>query len=172
MHNHLKLSSVLSKHLLLTVALVATAAGCTDELTVSSAACASGLKWNGGNEEHPEMNPGENCITCHTRDDGPAFSVAGTVYAKSAEPNDCYGVPSATIEIVGADNVVHTVKANSAGNFYLNKGSPVIKLPYKAAVIVDGKRREMVAAQMDGSCNSCHTAQGAGGAPGRVLVPE
>ena len=152
--------------------LVGALAGCTDELTVSSAACASGLRWNGGNEEHPEMNPGENCIQCHNKQDGPAFAIAGTVFADYAEANDCYGTSGVTIEITGADNVVHTMKSNSAGNFYWNKNGGKIALPYKAAVIKNGKRSEMDTPQEDGSCNSCHTKDGIAGAPGRIVAPQ
>lgn len=155
-----------------TCLLVTGALACTEELTVSSAACASGLKWNGGNEEHPEMNPGENCIQCHNKQDGPAFAIAGTVFAEYAEANDCYGTDGVIIEITGADNAVHTMKSNAAGNFYWNKSAGKIALPYKAAVIKNGKRSEMDGAQEDGSCNACHTAAGIAGAPGRIVAPD
>lgn len=30
----------------------------------------------------------------------------------------------------------------------------------------------LAGAQTEGDCNTCHTAAGAGGAPGRILIPQ
>ena len=47
--------------------------------------CTSGRTWRGGNEGSPEMNPGMACIQCHAAsDEGPRFSIAGTVYPTAA----------------------------------------------------------------------------------------
>jgi hypothetical protein len=45
-------------------------------------------------------------------------------------------------------------------------------VPYTARVKANGKVNAMAAAQTNGDCNSCHTAAGAEGAPGRVLFPQ
>ncbi|HSY23238.1 MAG TPA: hypothetical protein VK841_14025 [Polyangiaceae bacterium] len=54
------------------------------------------------------------------------------------------------------------------GNFY-STGS--IATPFDAKVLNGSKERDMVAAQTSGDCNSCHTEQGANGAPGRIMPP-
>lgn len=146
------------------------ASACTDELTVSSSSCASGLKWNGASEESPEMNPGEDCVYCHTKKDGPAFAIAGTVFPAASEANDCYGSSGVTVEITDANGKVHSMTTNAAGNFFWRKTSGAIALPYKAAIVKGTTRIEMPDEQYDGSCNSCHTPTGIGGANGRITM--
>jgi hypothetical protein len=64
---------------------------------------------------------------------------------------------------------VTTLNANAAGNFYIEKGT--LSTPYTAKVVSGSKTRAMSAAQTVGDCNTCHTAAGANGAPGRILMP-
>ena len=42
--------------------------------------------WTRGNHGSPDMNPGRACIACHTTDDGPALTIAGTVYPTASKP--------------------------------------------------------------------------------------
>jgi hypothetical protein len=57
---------------------------------------------------------------------------------------------------------------NSSGNFY----SPgTVTTPYTAKIVVNGVTTAMMASQTSGDCNSCHTANGAQGAAGRITVP-
>ena len=46
-----------------------------------------------------------------------------------------------------------------------------LELPFRAKVVFAGKERSMGTAQSTGDCNSCHTATGANGAPGRIVLP-
>ena len=133
-------------------------------------ACITDRMWTGGNRESPLMHPGGECIDCHTRLDGPPFDIAGTVYAGFHQVLDCNGESGATVVITDANGQVFTLTSNSAGNFYL----PVergLQTPYTAKVVVDGVERVMFSPQTNGDCNSCHTQDGANGAPGRVHIP-
>ena len=133
-------------------------------------ACITDRMWTGGNRESPLMHPGGECIDCHTRLDGPPFDIAGTVYAGFHQVLDCNGESGATVVITDANGQVFTLTSNSAGNFYLPVGRG-LQTPYTAKVVVDGVERVMFSPQTNGDCNSCHTQDGANGAPGRVHIP-
>jgi hypothetical protein len=135
-------------------------------------ACTSGEYWTGGDRESPLMHPGGECVSCHvSRHEGPRYSVAGTLYASMADPDDCYGVDpsySAQVLITDADGNEFTLTVNSAGNFVLRDD---LALPYTAKVLYNGSEHVMVTPQTEGDCNSCHTSSGANGAPGRIQLP-
>jgi len=131
--------------------------------------CSSGRTWTGGNHESPLMHPGAACIACHTRsEEGPRFRIGGTVYPTGHEPNDCYGATSAVVEVTDAMGRVIALPINAAGNF---STSSAIASPIHVAVVANGKRRSMGASPPTGDCNSCHTQDGANGAPGRIALP-
>jgi mono/diheme cytochrome c family protein len=116
------------------------------------------------------MHPGGDCIGCHKQNgEGPVFTVAGTVMADPAEDTDCNGVSGVTVEITGADGQVIELVTNGAGNFYTEQA---VATPYSVKIRKDNAERAMSAAQTETNCASCHTAEGANGAPGRILVPE
>lgn len=159
--------------------------------------CTSNRFWTEGDDEGDKlMTPGRACIGCHTkenrkhagkRDDehgeddddehdgeeheleAPAFSAAGTVYPTLHEPDDCFGLGATGTQVIltGADGRELTLAVNRAGNFMTERK---IALPYRARVVRGGKTRAMKAAQTDGDCNRCHTAEG-GDAPGRIVGP-
>jgi hypothetical protein len=137
----------------------------------SASVCTSNSFWRSG--ENQSMRPGEACINCHSySSEAPAFVVAGTVYPTVREPADCNGSNSsgnATVIITDANGTAHSVAVNSVGNFMLQGAG--IPLPYHAKVQVGTATRSMIAAQTSGDCNSCHTEQGANGAPGRIMLP-
>jgi MYXO-CTERM domain-containing protein len=141
--------------------------GCYDVSYVSSDVCASGLAWTGGDKGSPNMHPGQACIACHASDEGPTFTIAGTIFAATA-PDDCLGAKDSSIVITGADGKILTINANQAGNFY---SELAVKMPYQAKVISGGKTKIMGGAQTTGDCNSCHTEEGANAAPGRITLP-
>ena len=119
----------------------------------------------------PSMNPGMACIQCHASDEGPRFSIAGTVYPTIAEPDLCNGAPSSSgahVVITGADGRVLTLGLNGAGNFY---SEMQVTRPYHAKVVTAAGERAMTAEQTSGDCNSCHTPSGANNAPGRIMLP-
>jgi hypothetical protein len=153
-----------------------------------SATCASGQTWTGGNSESDLMNPGFACRACHLgqnfqgqnpsgRGEGSkAYFFMGTVYSAPHEADLCAAdaVPSdAVVEILDADGGVQvTMTVNSAGNFRSRSTAAGLPMPYKARVRAGGKTSAMGASQTEGDCNTCHTAAGTGGAPGRVLFPQ
>lgn len=134
--------------------------------------CTSGNYWQAyGDDGSSTMRPGEACISCHASSGGeaPQFSAAGTVFPTGHEPNDCYGAHGgATVVITDANGVDHDLPVNSAGNF---STSAALAFPIHAKVVANGQERAMVAAQATGDCNTCHTQDGANGAPGRIALP-
>lgn len=135
---------------------------------VDTATCSSGSMWTGGNEESELMNPGQACIECHSQDEGPRFTAAGTVMGASHDPDDCNGVEGVTVRLTDADGVVHEATTNAAGNFDFRDA---IAMPYTAEIESDAGVVAMSGAQNTGDCATCHTADGANGAPGRIVAP-
>lgn len=136
---------------------------------VDAGECASGRKWTGGNAESPLMHPGYDCIGCHTSmGEGPRFTVAGTVFADLNDGDDCFGVAGATVVVTGSDGNAVEMTTNEAGNFFTTQP---VATPFTAKVVYQGKERAMLSQQTNGACATCHTATGANGAPGRILLP-
>lgn len=131
--------------------------------------CTSGDFWTRGVDGSELMFPGRSCQGCHrTDDDAPRLTIAGTVFPTLHEKNDCYGDKDVVVEITDALGVIVRLTSNNYGNF---RSSAPITPPIRAKLIFDGRVREMVTPQPTGDCNSCHTEQGANGAPGRILKP-
>ena len=133
--------------------------------------CSSGQHWGGGDRESPLMHPGGDCIACHTqRREGPKLTIAGTVYATGHEPTDCNGSSAAglAVEVTDAGGRVTSLPVNAAGNFL---SQAAVAFPIRVAVVSGANRRVMVSAPPTGDCNSCHTQDGAQGAPGRIAAP-
>jgi len=136
------------------------------------ARCRSGWRWTGRDHESSLMHPGADCIACHRSrtEEAPSFSVAGTIYAAAGEPTDCLGVDLAIIRLTDAGGQQIELSSNRAGNFYLKSRKTRIALPYTAEVLYQGRSHRMATPQCETSCNSCHTATGQSGAPGRIVV--
>jgi hypothetical protein len=133
--------------------------------------CTSGTMWTQANRGSSDMNPGKACIACHSTMNGPSLTIAGTVYPTAHEPDLCNGAPGsngARIVITGADGVTQTLTPGTSGNF---NSRTKVTLPFKAKVTYMGRERAMVATQVSGDCNSCHTQNGTNSAPGRILLP-
>jgi mono/diheme cytochrome c family protein len=135
--------------------------------------CTSGTTWTRGDDGSGDMNPGEACVGCHasTLGEAPVFSIAGTVYPTVHEPDLCNGAPQSSgahVVITGADGRTLTLSPTAAGNFY---SQMTVKMPYSAKVVTAAGERAMTATQTSGDCNSCHTQNGANGAPGRIMLP-
>ena len=141
--------------------------------------CSSGKMWTQGNLQSPHMHPGMACLTCHSQmepDVVAEFPLAGTVYPTGHEPDDCLGLDGAAaptyVEITTADAKVVKLAVNSSGNFvYDVNESGALMFPITAKVVKGDKERPMYTPQMTGDCNSCHTQDGASGAPGRIVEP-
>ena len=154
-----------------------------DEHVIADSRCASGYRWIGGKEESQLMMPGSDCLSCHqpsmrsarsrlTDSDEPdGYVVAGTVYAAEHEPSDCLGVEGVLIRITDARGQVIERVSNRAGNFYIKSSKYRLSLPFTAVISAKGRTRKMEHAECLTSCNTCHTASGMSGAPGRILLP-
>lgn len=144
--------------------------GCYDVSYVSPDVCSSGLQWTAGDMSgSPVMNPGQACIDCHTSEgEGPKLSFAGTVFSRRSEADDCLGTSDAKVYVTGSDGKTIEMVPNEAGNFY---SMLQVALPYTAILVANGQQEAMVTPQSSGDCNSCHTATGASGAPGRISLP-
>jgi len=157
--------------LLLPTLVVASLASCNpyEVSYVAPEVCQSGRLWTAGGEGDERMNPGMACIQCHSRGEGPRFTVAGTLFVASDEKDLCAGSDAARVYVQGADGRTLELVPNDVGNFHSNRA---VAFPYTAWVqTADGKVRKMNAQQSSGDCNSCHTQHGENGAPGRVVVP-
>ena len=100
--------------------------------------CTSATYWTKGTRPSPDMEPGRACIACHSVNNGPLFTVAGTVYPTGHEPDDCYGTAAAGAVVTVRDSTgkEFSFTANSpAGNFF---GSPTLVFPITARVTVGG----------------------------------
>jgi hypothetical protein len=134
------------------------------------AVCTSKKTWTRGDHGSSSMHPGGACITCHTADNGPSYTIAGTLYPTAHEPDDCngYGTGDTKISVTDATGRTITVTPNSAGNFYSRSS---LKPPFKVQVVAGANVRAMNGTVTTGDCNSCHTEAGAQSAPGRIMVP-
>ncbi len=138
--------------------------------SADSSCISSGTRWTGGNSGSSAMNPGTDCIACHASE-GPKYAVAGTVYSDGSDADGCDGIASVSVELKSVDTgETVTATSNGAGNFYL-ASNKMFAGKYTARVIANGKARAMNTPQSIGACNACHTSAGAGGAPGRVIIP-
>ena len=143
----------------------------------NASVCTSGVMWTRGDRGSTFMHPGVACINCHL-DNGassatsqpPLFGFAGTLYPTTHEPDDCNGVAGAKVTVTDANGKVTTVTVNSSGNFF---STVKLAFPFTAKVVTTaGKERAMMASQMSGDCNSCHTETGTMTAPGRIQLPN
>jgi cytochrome c553 len=119
------------------------------------------------------MEPGGNCIQCHSDYDGPHFTFAGTVMSATRDDTNCAGVSDVIVRIKGADGKAIELTTNQNGNFYSDVAVSSIAFPYTAEVTRGGKTVAMLTSrtQSETNCASCHTAVGANDAPGRITAP-
>jgi hypothetical protein len=105
----------------------------------------------------PLMQPGVDCMSCHAHTEGSsAWSVAGTVYAKNSTTTPSNG---ASIEITDANGLHVSLTSNTAGNFY---SRTALAFPLASVSVKNnGTAVAMVASVSNGSCNSCHSQDGA-----------
>ncbi|MFT3836203.1 MAG: hypothetical protein QM723_04295 [Myxococcaceae bacterium] len=133
------------------------------------------------------MDPGWACLSCHKgqnfQNQNPfgdfnsheQYFFMGTVFPDWHEQDLCVDVQSgATINIFDVHgNLAFSMTPNGVGNFYRPSKLAGIDLPYTAQIVgPTGKSRWMLTGQAIGDCNTCHTEQGIGGAPGRIVVPQ
>ncbi len=143
----------------------------------AAAVCTSGTVWANGNQKSPLMHPGMACNNCHQRMGGPNLAFAGTIYPTLHEPDDCNGKgPPPPLQVIVTDSRNKSVPmtVNAAGNFYVTaRQAGRVVAPFSARVVdmTNNKTRAMLGKVTSGDCNSCHSAAGANGAPGRIQIP-
>jgi mono/diheme cytochrome c family protein len=144
-----------------------------------SSVCSRGQEWTMGNVESPFMNPGMACKTCHAAMKpfvNNRIQIGGTVYETGHEPDLCFGIDGVKdpmyVEITDATMKVTQLPVNEGGNFLWDSFQlGDVAFPITAKVVRGDQERVMLASQMDGNCNDCHTENGANGAPGRIVAP-
>jgi hypothetical protein len=137
--------------------------------------CSSGSVWKGGYGGSALMAPGTPCMAsgCHSTV-GTRMTMAGTIYGPAGlrDHDNCNGLDgtssgAAVIPFDDAGNeVVGRLQVNAAGNFYTNRTLPP---SYRVKIVAMGREFIMQTPVTDGNCNSCHTADGAAGAMGRII---
>ncbi len=136
--------------------------------------CASGMIYDQITEPPGElMNPGLSCPSCHFENQlfYVYFQYAGTVMAAVHERDRCKSPPppGGTVEILELDGGVWwSTPVNSSGSFHNLDAGPS---PFVARLITDAGVKVSASLHLSGNCNSCHTAQGANDAGGRLTWP-
>jgi len=135
--------------------------------------CATKAVWSHGDSESPLMHPGWTCIDCHTSGgEGPRYTIAGTVFPKYNELNDCNGSNGTTaglsVVITDKNGASFSLPVNSVGNFFTRQA---VAMPFTAKVVSPAGELAMTTPQTNGDCNSCHAQVGNSGAPGRIVAP-
>jgi mono/diheme cytochrome c family protein len=168
----IQLTAMPSRHLCFFVSLscFVALAGCSGDEEDGGSVPANCSTDEASNEDEGEqMRPGGNCIDCHrSEDEGPSYTIAGTVMGAYHDDERCVGVGGVTVEVTGADGKVISMSTNSVGNFFYTGN---VATPYTAKVITAAGERPMAAPQTDTNCANCHTAEGTSSAPGRILAP-
>jgi hypothetical protein len=120
---------------------------------------------SGEEEEGPDMQPGSNCMSCHTGGDAPAFTAAGTVFAGG---DLTVGVGGATVTITPATGRPVELITRASGNFYTNLP---LTPPLTIVVSAGGFTNPMSSSASSGACGACHAPAATGaGARARVHV--
>lgn len=113
-------------------------------------------------EEGPMMEPGSDCLSCHSGGEAPTWSFAGTIFEGPQAPESA-GRMGVTVTVEGADGKRVSVRSNAAGNFY---SAERLRPPLRAWVSLGGQVAEMQGTFEHGGCNACHTW------PARPSYPE
>ena len=119
-------------------------------LSLSLAACGD------GDDDEALMEPGSNCLACHTGGEPAAFTFAGTVYG-AGDATAGAGLSGATVTLTGTGGTA-TLVTNAAGNFFTdqNLGTGVDVTVTAGGVTVTRTDH------LDGpaGCGACHVAGG------------
>jgi hypothetical protein len=130
--------------------------------------------------EGPLMSPGENCLECHgggtlpggsatvgdAEDEGPRWTIAGTVYRSFTAPAGD-GLQGAKVHVRDAGGRALTLRTNRAGNFYTAER---VQFPLRVSVEYGADLLEMELDAAYGGCNACHRVPALQDAPGRVAI--
>ena len=149
-------------------------------MAVDTDTCDAGLRWVGGDQGSPEMQPGSDCVGFHRDTGARPLMLAGTVYAKATlnmfrsnamDPLEgCFGLEGIAVKVTDADGKEYATVTNRAGNFYFEGNERDLEFPYVAEItfnrlqrrrtgdrIVEGESRMYTTASY-GGCARCHSA--------------
>jgi hypothetical protein len=135
------------------------------ECNIENEECEPGVEACEG-DEGKNMLPGANCISCHSYgniDDGPQFSIAGTIFEDGAGTD---GFKGAIVRIFDAAGNTFELTSTREGNFFTDE---FVAFPISAEVEVDGNIRAMNDPIETGECNTCHTCEGDAG--NKIFIP-
>jgi hypothetical protein len=118
---------------------------------LSLAACGGESEGEGG----PTMQPGSNCMSCHTGGEPGRFTAAGTVYAGGG--SSAAGLAGAVVTIVPKTGTTVSLTTNSVGNFYT---SAPLSPPLTISVSFGGHTNTMLGSASSGACGACHKPAG------------
>lgn len=136
------------------------------QLVVAAAGAALLLAACGIPAAGPGMEPGADCMSCHSGGIAPAWTASGTLFTDPASAADG-GLEGAQVIITDNGGRELTLTTNSAGNFYTAES---LAFPIHVQAQFGAHRMAMSSTSQSGSCNSCHAAPGLLGAPGRLFV--
>lgn len=114
----------------------------------------------------PQMEPGEDCRTCHDATHHYYWSAAGTVFQAFDSPAED-GRGGVKVELTDADGRTLALVTNPAGNFYT---AEALRPPLRPVVRVGDRAIAMPMPAESGSCNECHRPEGDVG--GRLVAPD
>ena len=115
----------------------------------------------------PTMNPGDDCLSCHQRDDNRRrFTIGGTVFFALDSLVD-EGLEAAEIHVTDKNGKQLTLRSNSVGNFYTAED---VAFPLALELQFHNRRIVMQTPADSGACNTCHSAEPQNDAPGRLFV--
>lgn len=148
--------------------------------------CSSGSTWQdlGDRSRNDNMAPGGACQSCHARNrEGPRDVFMGTVYRDLHQTDDCnasggsVAIPTGlVVDILDSASgaVVLTFPVLSPSGNFRSRSATWSMPSFRAQVRnpATGAVRQMMNPVGDGDCNTCHTARGTSGAPGRIIWPE
>jgi hypothetical protein len=139
---------------------------------ITLSACGSSGDDETGEITGPLMRPGEDCLSCHSRNSGrdaPVWSAAGTVFP-SAEAAASEGVAGVSVHLFDdGGELIETLTTNRAGNFYTATPLPQ---GFRVALEHEGQRIDMPCPPPAGLCNACHNDPPIGMAKGRIFIPQ
>ena len=104
-------------------------------------------------EEGPLMEPGQDCLDCHSGGDAGTWTFAGTVFTAEDAATSA-GVQGVTVTVTDANGKRITVRSNQAGNFY---SAEKLTPPLRASLSRGGRVETMEDTFEYGGCNACHT---------------
>jgi hypothetical protein len=98
-------------------------------------------------DQGPMMAPFQDCVSCHSGGEAPAWTVAGTWYK------------GARVTLTDANGKSFTVKGNQAGNFYTAEGLALpITVSVDGVLMASSTSRTTPMHPPYGGCNACHQA--------------